>query len=350
MDIKIAHWTSPSNIALIKYWGKLPNQIPANPSISFTLAHALTNMKVEVVKKQTQLKSISLDFFFEDQLNEKFKLKIEDFLKKQTERFVWLHDYHLTIHSFNTFPHSSGIASSASSMSALALCLCDLDEQLSAKKLSSYEFLSKASEVAREASGSASRSIFPFMASWGSYQEGTSNLWATPILKDSIHPNFHHFCDSIVIVDGAEKAVSSRAGHALMDSHPFKESRYQRARDNITKLKEVLSNGDLNTFMEIVEEEALTLHGLMMTSSPSVLLLKPESIEIIHLIRTFRNDSKVPVCFTIDAGPNIHILYPQSEKEKVHKWMGQYLNKFKILHDEVGNGPENFLTKANIHD
>ena len=231
-------------------------------------------------------------------------------------------------------------------MSALALCLCDLENQINRKKECDLsEFLQKASEVAREASGSAARSVFPFMSSWGTHQGGTSDLWATPIIKESIHPHFQQFCDSIVIVDGAEKAVSSRAGHALMDVHPFKESRYQRAKENTHKLLEVLKNGDLASFIEIVEEEALMLHGLMMTSSPSVVLLRPESLEIVHQLRSFRNETQIPICFTIDAGPNIHILYPKSYKEKVIIWMQQNLASFKIIHDEVGTGPKNLAIK-----
>ena len=345
MDSFIAHWTSPSNIALVKYWGKKPNQIPANSSLSFTLSHSLTSLKLEV-NRTNKSTGVSLDFFFEDQSHEKFKHKILEFLKKQTQRFPWLESSHLTIHSFNTFPHSSGIASSASSMSALALCLWDIDGQVNRKPLGQADFFQKVSELAREASGSASRSVFPFMASWGEFNEVTSNLWANPVNKDFVHPLFHDFCDSIAIVDSGEKAVSSRAGHALMDTHPFNESRYQRAQENTRKLMDILSKGDLDLFIEVVEEEALMLHGLMMTSSPSVLLLKPESIDIIHKLRSFRNESKVPVCFTIDAGPNIHILYPKKFKDQVLSWMSEKLSSVKMIHDEVGSGPQNILTKA----
>ena len=232
-------------------------------------------------------------------------------------------------------------------MSALALCLCDLDEQINGRNHTANDFLKKVSEVAREASGSASRSVFPFMASWGNFQEGTSDLWATSVDKAIIHSHFHEYCDSIAIVDGAEKAVSSRAGHALMDAHPFKENRYKRARENTKELLVALKNGNLEKFIEIVEEEALMLHALMMTSSPSVLLLKPESLEIIQKVRLLRSESKIPICFTIDAGPNIHILYPKAYKDKVLRWLEQELSSIKVLHDEVGFGPLNILIKAN---
>ena len=89
------------------------------------------------------------------------------------------------------------------------------------------------------------------------------------------------------------------------------------------------------------------LHALMMTSSPSVLLLKPESLEIIQKVRLLRSESKIPICFTIDAGPNIHILYPKAYKDKVLRWLEQELSNIKVLHDEVGFGPLNILIKAN---
>jgi diphosphomevalonate decarboxylase len=332
-------WLSPSNIALIKYWGKLPVQIPANPSISFTLNQSKTVMLVEAHPHNK--KEISLDFYFEGEINEKFKNKIVKFLDTQTTRFPWLLTHHLTIRSENTFPHSSGIASSASSMSALNLCLLSLDEQVKGQKTHLDNFYREASELSRLASGSAGRSVYPFLVSWGKIGElvETSDLYATPLEKKDIHTIFHDYCDSIIIVDGGEKSVSSRAGHALMDTHPFKAERFKRARTNMTKLLQAMKVGDLETFIEVVEEEALMLHALMMTSQPSYILLKPESLLLIEKIREFRNVQKIPVCFTIDAGPNIHLLFPVKHKLAVRAWLTTEFSQFKIIHDEVGMGP-----------
>ena len=79
------------------------------------------------------------------------------------------------------------------------------------------------------------------------------------------------------------------------------------------KLLQALKTGDWNTFVEISEEEALTLHGLMMSSNPGYVLLEGDSIRLVHFIRKLRSDHGLPVCFTIDAGPNIHMLYPLSK-------------------------------------
>ena len=337
-NLKVA-WQSPSNIALVKYWGKVPVQIPANPSVSFTLKKSLTTLAVEAQRSQSN--ELSVDFYFEGKNNEKFKEKIVKFLSGQIKRFPWLREFHLVMKSENTFPHSSGIASSASSMSALALCLLSLDEKIKGQSYHRDDFYKEASDLSRQASGSAGRSVYPFMATWGEMDSvvGSSNLFARAVEKDQVHSFFHHYCDSILIVDGAEKSVSSRAGHALMESHPFKEQRYVRARDNLRRLLVAMKEGEIKTFIDIVEEEALMLHALMMTSNPSYILLKPMSLELIEKIREYRQTTQVPVCFTIDAGPNIHLLYPTQFKEQVREWLSREFGSLSIIHDEVGEGP-----------
>lgn len=339
MDSYKVSWQSPSNIALVKYWGKIPVQVPANPSISFTLKKSLTTLEIQTVKKTAG--EISLDFYFEGKLNEKFKAKIEKFLMGQIIRFPWLKDYHLEMKSSNTFPHSSGIASSASSMSALALCLLSLDEKIKGETFRQEDFFKEASDLSRQASGSAGRSVFPYLVTWGEIDTviDSSNLFASPVDKKEIHSMFHDYCDSIIIVDAEEKSVSSRAGHALMDSHPFKEERFLRARKNLGQLMIAMKDGDMDKFIEIVEEEALMLHALMMTSTPSYILLKPMSLHLIEKIREFRLATKTPVCFTIDAGPNIHLLYPAKYAEEVKAWLAQEFKELRIIHDEVGEGP-----------
>lgn len=336
-------WTSPSNIALVKYWGKFGMQLPKNASISFTLQHSITTLSISAIKQELKTESVSLEFFFEEKPNLKFQEKIAKFLSTQIERFPWILTHRLEIQSSNTFPHSSGIASSASSMSALCLSLLSLDELIAEKNYQKDEFFKMASELSRLASGSASRSVFSGLASWGESSSiiGSSNLFASQF-KD-VHDIFIDYCDSILIVDDGEKSVSSRAGHGLMENHPFKEQRFQRANQNLIKLVAALKSGDIDTFIEVVEEEALTLHALMMTSTPSYILLKPQSLWLIDKIRSFRLEKNIPVCFTIDAGPNIHLLYPKSYQTVVQSWIESELANGLVgkrwIHDEVGSGP-----------
>jgi diphosphomevalonate decarboxylase len=337
-------WIAPSNIALVKYWGKYGNQLPKNPSLSFTLKNSVTELSIETTKSENQQKMMSLNFYFDGELNTKFRDKIIIFLNSQLDRFPWLLNYHLEIHSKNTFPHSSGIASSASSMSALCLSLLSLDEMIKGVALEKSDFFKAASELSRLASGSASRSVYGGLVSWGESESIplSSNEYAQVFLQG--HSQFEDFCDSILIVDSGEKSVSSRAGHGLMENHPYSDIRHKEAFANLEKLIVALKTGDIESFISVVEEEALTLHALMMTSRPSYILLKPNSLELIEKIRLFRNEKKIPVCFTIDAGPNIHLLYPKKFKSEVCQWIETELAHFLVgarwIHDEVGSGPK----------
>lgn len=336
-EYKVA-WSSPSNIALVKYWGKHGNQLPNNPSISFSLSSSVTNFSISIKKKLNG----SVQFYFFGEENLKFKEKIIVFLETIKPNFSWISNYHLEIHSSNTFPHSGGIASSASSMSALCLSLLSIDEHITGRKRNSTEFYRTASELSRLASGSASRSVFGGFSSWGECLEleGSSDLFASNFYE--VHDYFKDYCDSILIVDDQEKSVSSRAGHGVMINHPFREQRYKKAQINFCKMLSALRSGNSDLFIEIVEEEALTLHALMMTSNPSYLLLKPESLWLIDEIKKFREKEKIPVCFTIDAGPNIHLLYPKTYKIPVCHWIDKVLSAkcISIIHDEVGSGPK----------
>lgn len=326
-----ATWTSPSNIALIKYWGKLPVQMPQNSSISLTLKNSVTTMSVE---KKESSSGLLVNFLFEKNKNEKFEKKIINFLSSISNDFPWLHTSRLYIDSANTFPHSSGIASSASSMSALVLCILSLDEKITGQTRSTEKFFERASYYARLASGSACRSLFPFLGLW----KKNSDI---AIPYSDVHPLFLSLYDSILIVDESEKAVSSSAGHSLMENHPYSSARYTNAENNLTKLLVAMKEGDFAIFSQIVEHEALSLHALMMLSSPSVILLRPESLEIILKIKEWRSQNKIPVTFTIDAGPNIHLLYPETSKEMVISFIENSLwrNK-KVIHDQIGDGPK----------
>ena len=119
-------WSSPSNIALVKYWGKKDNQIPENPSVSFTLDHCKTITTLSYSKKESN-DAFSFDVFLDGEQKDSFKPKIETFFKRIEKYAPFLKDYHFKIETSNTFPHSSGIASSASGMSALALCLVSIE-------------------------------------------------------------------------------------------------------------------------------------------------------------------------------------------------------------------------------
>ncbi len=329
---------SPSNIAIVKYWGKHGNQLPNNPSISFTLSNCFTETKVTYKETEGQsdkgVDSFSMEFYFEGKENQAFKNKIEKFLLENEQHFTFLKGLHLKIESSNSFPHSSGIASSASSMSALIMCL------LAIKYKDNDIDLQEASFLSRLASGSAARSVYPTMALWGetSSLSNSSNEYAIPI-GEMINPVFKTYHDTILIVSSKEKSVSSRAGHSLMNNHPMAEMRYATARKNTEDLLTILKQGDLEGFIKIAEAEANQLHDLMATSTPSYTLKEPNTINIINKILEFRKDTCLPICYTLDAGPNVHLLYPDFCSEKVQNFIEDvlkyYCHEHKYINDRV---------------
>ena len=336
-------WRSPSNIALVKYWGKRGKQLPQNPSISFTLSECRSETFVTFEKADR----FGFSFFFEGKENPVFGAKIEKFLMDNQAFFPFINQLHLKVESRNTFPHSSGIASSASSMSAFVMGLIEIENLLVGPSTGSGT-LTKASYFSRLASGSAARSVFPKMALWGKTEayEGSSDEYAVSLAND-IHPVFKTYRDSILIVSGETKAVSSRAGHGLMEGNPYATARYAQANENTKNLLSALKSGDLDIFINITESEALQLHALMMCSNPSFILMKPNTLRIIEEVRNFRNETHIPLCFTLDAGPNVHLLYPDSEAEKVEHFIKDNLAAYcvdnKWIADHVGDGPKKLL-------
>jgi len=336
-------WQSASNIALIKYWGKKGFQLPANPSLSITLSKSFSETKIDFSPG-----SGSIDFYFDGAKNDAFAKKIQAFFSNSEVEgeFPYLKKLDFIIHSHNTFPHSAGIASSASAMSALALCLCSIEQEISGNpKMTDADFYRRASYFARIGSGSASRSVFGQMSAWGASAiiPSSSDTFATPY-ELPVHKDFKNFYDTILIVSKGEKKVSSRAGHGLMDGNPFAAARYGQASQNLGKLIKAIEVGDMSGFISIVENEALTLHGMMMASTPGYMLMEPNTLKIIKKIQAFREQSGLNLCFTLDAGPNVHVLYPEIDKTGVKEFIEHELKPLcesgKVIEDKMGNGPK----------
>jgi len=336
-------WRSPSNIALVKYWGKYGIQLPRNASVSLTLDEAFSETIIDYRPKQEKDPGISVTFTFDGQPNVSFENKIRKFLTGLTKQFSFLEELHLDIQSRNSFPHSAGIASSASSMSALALCLCGIEQEIKGDP-GVAAFYEKASLIARLGSGSACRSVYPFVAVWGQHPgvPSSSNEYAVPVAEE-VDPVFKTMKDSILIVSSAEKSVSSRAGHALMEGNSYAPARYQQANQHLSEILSAMKAGDLEKWGAIVEKEALTLHALMMASEPPYILMRADTLAVIEKIHQLRNEQKVPVYFTLDAGPNVHVLYPDSVKDIVISYINKELVSLcengRVIHDQVGQGP-----------
>jgi diphosphomevalonate decarboxylase len=347
VDIKIpaegynTAYQSPSNIAIVKYWGKKGEQIPANASLSLTLSECRTETRMVVKPSSVTTDDYDVTVYLDGEKKDDFVPKIKQFFTRIVAYAPYLHHCSIEIHTHNTFPHSSGIASSASGMSALSMCLVDMEKNCG-EDMNDTEMKNRASFYARLGSGSASRSIYPVAAVWGQHDEyeHSSDLYAVAV--EDVHPVFHTFHDTVLLIEKGQKSVSSTVGHSLMKGHPYSVARYEQAVTNMSKLKDIISRGDIEAFGTLAESEALTLHAMMMTASPYYILFAPRTIEAIQLIWEARKNQGLPVYFTLDAGANVHVLYPDSHKNEVQSFIKEKLSPLcqggTYINDVVGGG------------
>jgi diphosphomevalonate decarboxylase len=332
-------WKSPSNIAFIKYWGKKTGQLPANPSLSMSLTEAFTDTQVFSFTKGPGFPAITLN----GNPAHLFLGKISGLLSAMLADYPVLANFSYQIETQNSFPHSTGIASSASGLSAFALCMLDIAWMAAGRESGTDDFFQRASFYARLGSGSACRSLYPGYTAWGKSAAlpGSSDDYAIPV-NDKIHRDFLDLHDTILIVSSEPKAVSSTAGHAKMTAHPFADARILQAENNMSDILISLEKGDFDAFGKVAESEALTLHSLIMTAETGTILLEAGSLQIIKAIREGRKQG-FPVFFTIDAGPNIHLVYPGNQANKVKTFIQQellpYCENQKVIYDTCGQGP-----------
>lgn len=300
----------PSNIALVKYWGKYPVQLPANPSISYTLTQCRTISELSFTPNDT----FDVKVFLAGKAEEKFASKIKNYFEKIQQYLPWVCDGSYTLKTENTFPHSSGIASSASGFGALARCLMSMNRAFGIE-MSPEEELRKASFLARIGSGSACRSLYNGLVVWGKTDAlaGSSDLYAAPYPDGEVAPVFRQMNDWVLLVHEGEKSVSSTVGHSLMENHPYAQRRFAEAQENMQALTTILKSGDLEAFIRLVEHEALTLHAMMMMSNPAFILMKSQTLKIIEKIWEYRRSTGDAVFFTLDAGANIHLMFPRGD-------------------------------------
>ena len=344
----IEKWKSPSNIALVKYWGKVGNQIPANPSISFTLKDSFTETEVKFLKKGDHSSdNIEFELFFEGVSNDSFSIKVASYLENIKVYTPYLKEYKMIINTTNSFPHSSGIASSASGFSALSVCIVGFEKVIN-KELDDAFFNKKASFLSRLGSGSACRSIEGPLMIWGDHKKFRLSSNDFAVVPDlDLHPIYEGFKDTILLIDKGVKSVSSTVGHGLMKGHPFAEQRFKQANRNIEEMKGVLQSGDLKRFGEILESEALTLHAMMMTSTPYYILMRANTVKVLDAVREYRISTGNNLYYTLDAGANVHLLYPKSESKEVlsfiEKELVGYCENQQYICDELGNGAQRVI-------
>ena len=329
-------WTAPANIALVKYWGKHGKQLPCNPSLSFSLRESTTTTRITFAPH----KSLKVSFNFQGLENERFRERLEKFFSSLGEVTHFFKNMEISIESANSFPHSDGVASTSSSLASIALCVCSLIYELTEKEMDD-SFYRLSSYFARLGSGSASRSVYGRYSIWGHTSILASNDEYAIEYKD-YDPIFMELCDAIFVVSDSDKRISSTVGHNLMNVNPYADIRYQNAQKNALKILDAMKKGRLDTFYAIVEQEAMEMHAMMMVANPSFLLFDPNTIAIINRIKAIREQTSLPVGYTIEAGPNVHFLYFERDREKVMPFIEEQralCHKGIIVFDGLGAGP-----------
>jgi diphosphomevalonate decarboxylase len=313
-----------SNIAFIKYWGVSDPalNIPLNSSISMTLADAYTVTTVTWMEPGSLASDeIVLDGSL---LGPEKARRISQHLDRL--RALAGVDDRARVESRNNFPMASGIASSASGFAALTVAgAAALGLDLPPERLSA---------IARRASGSASRSLFGGFVEWRKGADDTDSH-AFPLFG----PDHWDLRDVVAVVSSAEKAVSSANGHSLALTSPLVDGRTAHVEGWLATVREAIAQRDLAKLGPVIELDALAMHGIMMTSTPALLYWQPETMQILHAVHQWRADG-LPVYFTIDAGPNVHLICEAQDADTVTAQLRALPGIEQIIVSRPGGGPE----------
>ncbi|MCO4768512.1 MAG: diphosphomevalonate decarboxylase [Deltaproteobacteria bacterium] len=309
-----------SNIALIKYWGKrdFTDNIPLNGSLSMTLSQATTTTTV-IWDDTLSQDEIYLDG---ERVLDGRGLRVSRYLDRIRADYYRMP---ARVASMNSFPAGTGIASSASGFAALATAaFAAMGEEMPSD--------TEMTRWARRGSGSACRSIHGGFVEW---LPGTSDADSTAVQLAG--EDFWDLRDLVVLVSRAPKAISSSEGHKIATRHPFMAARQELLPARMLATKGAVAARDLMTLGALVEQEALEMHAIMMSGQPAALYMQPGTLKLLHAIRAWREDG-LPVFFTLDAGPNVHVLCESRDAPEVRARIEQLMPGLSILENRAGPG------------
>lgn len=297
--------SAPSNIALIKYWGKTQEKLPINPTISMTLGDLRSETRVSISK------DVANHFFFngiEFEINE----KMQNFLQEIFNFFKF--NNKILIETQNNFPSDCGIASSASGYAALSAALITLFE----KNLESKEYLSeKIKFFASKGSGSAARSSILDNIKFLKLENGK-------ISKIHHHESLENLYDFVICIDKSKKMIPSSIGHMHANKSIFQNIRQAYINEKICDLQNAISCGDFEKIQSISEQDTILMHSIVADSLTTNYLSTASSYIISELIQ---NRNKRMILWTADAGPNIHIIFNNKEMQFITSFL-KYIKDF----------------------
>ena len=338
--------TAPSNIAFLKYWGKrsVELQWPANDSLSMTLSASVTTTNVcRTANTFDRFTMAGNTISTVTHPGDKVFQHVE-FIRKQlnlihnvnpAQNSDW--DCGLDISTKNSFPTGCGIASSASGFAALTLATTAalLGE-------SSWDSLHKAGVTrqvlghwARQGSGSAGRSMFGGFVQWGAGGDPTSQF-----ISEEFTSDHWDLADVIVVLSDVQKHVSSSEAHLAAWSSPLFKPRLAGIADRLAAIKQAIAERDLSTLGREIECDALEMHGVALTGAPSVQYFTEDTINFISWVRAERLACLLPAWFTIDAGPNVHLICRSEDASMVSSHVKANWPRAQLILDRIGTGPE----------
>lgn len=288
-----------ANIAFIKYWGNRDAQrrVPLNDSVSMNLDHATTTTTVAFDDHLEQDQVLIAD----QEAVPAAHTRVVDQMNRI--RALAHMETHARVESHNNFPTAAGIASSASGFAALTLA----GTRAAGLELGEKEL----SMLARQASGSASRSIPAGFVEWVTGSD-IDQSYAASIAP----PDYWDLHDIIAIVSGEEKTVSTTEGHNAAPTSLFLPERLNALPVRFHRVRRAILARDLSLLGPAIEDEAIEMHMIAMTSRPRILYWAPGTVRILHEVMRWRNDG-LPVYFTLDAGPNVHLICEGKDADRV---------------------------------
>ena len=311
---------APANIACIKYWGKADEslRLPLNDSISMNLSGAYTTTTVEFSSTLTA-DSVEL---LGGEFSEKEIARVVAGLNRI--RDVSGIGLFARVVTQNSFPKGAGSAASASGFAALTVSgFAAAEKVLSEKELT---------VVARLGSGSACRSIPDGFVVW---KKGNTS---EDSFAYSLHPATHwDLCDALVIVDSGMKKISTTDGMEQVSTSPLLATRLLSVPERITRCKQALNDKNFTQLGEVMEEDCLDMHAVMQSQSPPCIYWNETTIAIMEAIKIWRSDG-LPVYFTIDAGPNVHVMYEATREREVAQKLATLSGVEKIIYNKVAGG------------
>ncbi len=302
---------APANIALIKYMGKKDNDknLPDNASLSYTLNHLLSNVMLEVHPgKQDFWEPLAIPGALPFNLSAPAQQRFLNHLNRLKAHFNYTGGF--IVRSSNNFPHSSGLASSASSFAALTKCAALAMSELTQTPLPAIDVQA---ELSRQGSGSSCRSFFSPWAIWDEHHVGEITL----PYKELLH--------QVIVISHAEKEVPSSEAHQRIRSSPHYASRADRANLNLRELLMAMEKNDWAAAYQICWREFQDMHHLFTSCNQSFTYMSPETNEVLQNLQDLWQREGDGPLITMDAGPNIHVLYRLDQTDMARQFKQDYL-------------------------